>query len=121
MKRTMVCVVCPNSCEIEVEIAENGGVVSVTGATCRRGEAYARQEIEHPARTIASSVLVDGGELPLCSVRLTRPVPLERIPDVMGAIRGLRLTAPVAMGDVVISDVLGTGSDVIATRTVKAR
>ena len=121
MKKTLICVVCPNGCEIEVETSENGSVATVTGAMCRRGEMYARQEIEHPCRTIASSVLVEEGDMPLCSVRLTRPVPLERIPDVMGAIRAVRLTAPVALGNIVISDVLGTGSDVIATRAVKRR
>ena len=39
----------------------------VTGAGCPRGEAYFIQEITDPRRTLTSSVLVKGGELPLCS------------------------------------------------------
>ena len=121
MKQEMVCVVCPNGCEIEVETAQDGSIVSITGATCRRGEAYARQETLSPKRTIASSVRVIGGEQPLCSVRLTQAVPLGDIGRVMEAIRGVTLSAPVTIGDVVIADVLGLGSDVIATKNVQKK
>ena len=121
MKREMVCVVCPNSCEIEVTCGGDGRIVSVAGAMCRRGEAYARQETVSPMRTIASSVKVNGGELPLCSVRLTKPVPLGEIMRVMGAIRAAALEAPVFAGDVVIKNVLGLGSDVIATKSVQKK
>ena len=71
MKKQFTCIVCPNGCEIEAEV-ENGQVISVTGQTCPRGEQYVRQELTAPRRTIASSVLVKGGELPVTSVRLTK-------------------------------------------------
>ena len=74
MKKQFTCIVCPNGCEIEAEV-ENGQVISVTGHTCPRGEQYVRQELTAPRRTIASSVLVKGGELPVTSVRLTKAVP----------------------------------------------
>ena len=64
MKKQFTCIVCPNGCEIEAEV-ENGQVISVTGHTCPRGEQYVRQELTAPRRTIASSVLVKGGELPV--------------------------------------------------------
>ena len=67
MKKQFTCIVCPNGCEIEAEV-ENGQVISVTGHTCPRGEQYVRQELTAPRRTIASSVLVKGGELPVTSV-----------------------------------------------------
>ena len=41
MKKEMTCVACPLGCQITVEI-ENDEVVSVTGNTCKRGDAYAR-------------------------------------------------------------------------------
>ena len=62
MKKQFTCIVCPNGCEIEAEV-ENGQVISVTGHTCPRGEQYVRQELTAPRRTIASSVLVKGGEI----------------------------------------------------------
>ena len=45
-------------------------------------------------------------------------VPKERVLDVARALCRVQLTAPVQAGDVVIPDVLGTGVDVVATRSV---
>ncbi|CAB1248785.1 Molybdopterin oxidoreductase [Ruminococcaceae bacterium BL-6] len=119
MLKTMTCIICPRGCAIQVE-TKDGKPVSVKGAGCRRGEKYAWQETVSPMRTIASSVLVLNGELPLASVRLTKPVPISRIFPVMEQIKKVRLRAPVAIGQVVIPDVLGLGSDVVATRNVGA-
>ena len=75
--------------------------------------------MENPMRSIASSVLVEGGELPLASVRLTRPIPKEKIFAVMEEIKKVKLSAPVEEGTVVISNVLGLGSDVMVTKAVE--
>jgi len=115
--RHFTCIVCPNGCELEARL-ENGQLQSVTGATCPKGEAYVRQEITDPRRTIASSVRVKGGTLPLVSVRLTQPVPKNRLFDVMNEIQKVELNAPVACGVCVIPNVLGLGSDVITTKKV---
>lgn len=100
---------------------QNGGeIASVTGNTCAKGEAYVTQEIENPMRNIATSVLIDGGELPLASVRLSGMIPKDRIFDVMGEIRKVEMPAPVHESDVAIADVLGLGVDVIVTKDVEA-
>jgi CxxC motif-containing protein len=119
MLKEFTCIVCPNGCHIDVELDDNGSIQSIKGAGCRGGQNYVQQEITDPRRTIASSVPVTGGELPLVSVRLNRPVPKARIQDVMAQIRRVSLTAPVHTGDIVIADVLGLGSDVIATKDIE--
>ena len=119
--RELTCVVCPNGCSLTLTPGPDGGDPVVGGALCPRGEAYARQEMACPMRTMASSVRVCGGDMPLVSVRLNRPVPLAAVPRVMEAIRDLSVQAPVAIGDVLLADVTGSGSDVIATRHVKKR
>lgn len=40
MLREMTCIVCPNGCDLEIQV-EDGKVLSVKGALCRRAEAYA--------------------------------------------------------------------------------
>ena len=45
-------------------------------------------------------------------------VPKEKVLDVARALCRVHLTAPVQAGDVVIPNVLGTGVDVVATRSV---
>ena len=117
MKRTFTCIICPNGCEVEAEYEETE-VLSVSGNLCPKGKAYVVQELTDPRRTIASSVRVEGGELPLTSVRLTRPIPKNRIFDAMREIRKIRLQAPVRIGDVAIAGLLGLDSDVIVTKNV---
>lgn len=117
MKRTFTCIVCPNGCEITAEY-ESGRISSVTGATCPKGEAYVRQELTAPKRTIATSVAVSGGELPLVSVRVDAPIPKEQIFRVMEEINRHTVTAPVTIGQILIENVCGLGSNVIITKNV---
>ena len=118
MKNYYTCVICPNGCEIEVETSEQGEIVNITGAGCKRGVAYARQETVCPRRTLSSSIRVINGEEPLVSVRLTSSVPRDELMRVMEAIRGAKTEAPVQTGSCLIANVLGLGSDVIATKSV---
>lgn len=126
MTREFTCIVCPNGCRILVdyEAAGTAGapvvISSLTGNLCPRGEDYVRQELTDPRRTIATSILVEGGELPLASVRLTAPIPKDRIMEAMAEIRRYKVTAPVKAGTVVVHDLFGLGSDVIVTKTVEA-
>lgn len=117
MTRSFTCIICPNSCEITAEY-EGDTVYAVQGATCSKGDAYVRQELTDPQRNIATSVLVEGGELPLASVRLSRPIPKKDIFRVMEAINTVRLQAPTAIGQVVLHNVCGQDADVIVTKNV---
>ena len=118
MLRTFTCIMCPQGCEITAEGSE--APYSITGNKCKRGYEYVEQELVNPMRNIATSILVEGGEMPLASVRLSAPIPKAKIFDVMNEIRKVKRTAPVHEGEVVIENVLGLGSNVIVTRTVEA-
>ncbi len=120
MLKEYTCIICPTGCEITAEIRD-GKILSIEGAACKRGREYVNQELTDPHRNIASSILLEGGELPLVSVRLSKPIPKERISDVMEVIKKTRLTAPVSVGQVVVTNVLGLDSDVIVTKNVAAR
>lgn len=117
MLKEYTCIICPNGCEITAEI-EDGRALSVDGASCKRGREYVNQELTNPHRNIASSILLEGGALSLVSVRLSRPIPKEKIFDVMEVIKKARLKAPVYEGQVAIAKVLGLESDVIVTKNV---
>ncbi|MFN3534405.1 MAG: DUF1667 domain-containing protein [Desulfatiglandales bacterium] len=121
MKRELVCVICPNGCELEVEYlkeGENFELQSVKGQLCKKGPKWAEGEIKEPQRTISTSVLVEGGELPLVSVRTTSPVPLDSIFDLMKEIKKIRLQAPVRSGQVVLKNPKGIKTLVIATKDI---
>jgi CxxC motif-containing protein len=117
-ERELVCVVCPNGCAIRVESAPDGTVSGVSGHRCSRGEQWARQEMRDPLRTIASSVLVEGGDRPLVSVRTDRAIPLSRVRDVMEEIRKLRPSAPIRIGQVLLSSPAGCETRIVATRRI---
>lgn len=119
MKRTFTCIICPNGCEITAEY-EGTDVRSIEGATCPKGKDYVRQELTDPRRNIATSIPVEGGELPLVSVRLDRPIPKKDIFAVMDAINKLHVKAPTTIGQAVLPDVCGLGANVIITKPVAA-
>ena len=54
----------------------------------------------------------------MASVRLTNPIPKDRIFAAMEAIKALNLTAPVKAGTIVLEKILGYDSDVIVTKSV---
>ena len=88
------------------------------GALCDRGKAYVESEVKNPMRTIATSVAVKGGAVPLVSVRLDKAIPKAAIFGCMAEIRKLCLQAPVRIGDVVLKNVCDSGSNVIVTKNI---
>lgn len=118
MKRTMTCIECPQGCLLEIE-ADGFRVISVTGNKCKRGEAYARQEVEAPMRTLTTCVLTKGLELKMLPVRTSRPIPKEKLFEAMEAVKRLVVTSPVKEGSVVAADLLGLGADLVACRPLE--
>lgn len=118
MNREFICVLCPNGCEITTTLNPDHSIERLEGALCARGRDYVQQELYAPQRNIATSVKVLNGNIPLVSVRLTEPIPKDKIFDVMAEIRKVTVSAPVKIGQVIIADVLGLGRDVIATKKV---
>jgi len=121
--KELTCVVCPNGCPLTIEIEKEPvlKILKITGSTCKKGDPWAYQEIENPMRTIASSILVDGGDFKLVSVRTDSPIPLKAVPAVMDVIRKTKLNAPVKINTVLISKPAGQECNIIATRSVNKK
>ena len=109
----LVCIVCPKGCSMRSE--EKDGSYTVSGNTCKRGAEFAISEMTCPMRTICSTVRTTFPDVPVLSVRVSAEIPKDRIFDVMGEIRKVRLDQPVRRGEPVIRNVLGLGVDIIAT------
>lgn len=119
MIRKLTCISCPVGCTIHVELSDQQSICRIEGHRCARGEASAREEITDPKRILTTSVKVVHGDYPLVSVRTDRPLPKRLIPKAMNIIRTVVVEAPVEIGQVLITNILGTGINVIATRTVR--
>lgn len=114
-KRELICIGCPMGCPMTVE-TEDGEILSITGYTCKRGEAYARKEVTSPARIVTTTVAVEGGRTERISVKTREDIPKDKIFQCIQALKDVKVKAPVRIGDVVLADVAGTGVDIIATR-----
>lgn len=119
MEKQLVCIICPMGCRLTAEI-EDGKAVSISGQSCKRGEEYARQEAETPLRVLTGNMKAQGCPQPF-SVRTDKPVPRDKLLACALELKQHRPAPPIAMGDIVIKDILGTGCDVIATQDLASR
>lgn len=116
--KELICIVCPKGCHLRVD-EENG--YAVTGNACPRGAQYGRTELVNPTRVLTSTVCVEGALHRRCPVKTNGAIPKGKMMDVMRALDGVCLQAPVALGQVVIANVCGTGADIVATCAAPAR
>ena len=80
-RRELICIGCPMGCPMTVDM--EGDEITVKGNHCARGAAYAKKEVTSPTRIVTSSILVDGGVMPVVSVKTKQDVPKGAIWDVM--------------------------------------
>ena len=138
--RELTCIVCPIGCLLKVELtaqasgeespADGDGlpVPVITGNQCRRGNAYAMEEIFSPKRIVTATCAVSlnaeesalrGPAFPRrIPVRTSVPCPKEKINELLKDIYSLKQELPVRAGQKLISGWKGSGIDVIASRTM---
>jgi len=113
----LICIVCPRGCLLKVETNTDG--YFVTGNSCPRGVPYAVREMTDPRRMVSSSARIEGAVHRRLPVKTSKSVPKGLVLSICEEIGSLVVKAPVGLGDVIIRDVLGTGADVIASRTME--
>lgn len=117
IKKELICINCPLGCNLTVDIIE-GEIRGIAGNTCSKGREYAVRELTDPRRAVTSLVRVKGGERAVVPVKTTTDIPKERIMDCIRALKAVQLDAPVSRGDLILSDVCGSGADVVATADI---
>lgn len=116
-KVNLTCIGCPLGCSLTVEM-DGKTVISVSGNTCKNGEKYAHKEMTAPVRVVTSTVRVQGGTLEVASVKTASAIPKDKMFDCIRALKEIDVPAPVSIGQVIISNVAGTGVDIVATKDV---
>lgn len=110
--KQLVCIGCPRGCRLEIDEK----TLEVKGNFCPTGAEYGRNELVSPMRTVTATVAIEGGIHARLAVRTNRAVPKSKMLDVVKELNSFTAHAPVKMGDVLIKNVAGTGSDIIASR-----
>ncbi|WP_297419837.1 DUF1667 domain-containing protein [Clostridium sp.] len=114
MERELICISCPKGCHLKVDEDR----LSVSGNSCLKGAEYGVNEVTNPVRIITSTVKVEGGEVPVVPVKTQRAIPKGLSMKCMEEINKATVSAPVRVGDIVIKNVLETGVDIVATRSI---
>lgn len=116
-KQKLTCIGCPLGCSLELMIID-GQLQEVNGNNCPRGEDYARQEFSDPRRMVSTTVACTSGLWPRLPVKTAEAIPKDRIMEVVRQLHRMEVTAPVKLGQTLVTDVAGTGIAVVATRSL---
>lgn len=112
---TIICIGCPLGCRVTVTLDKRGRVLGFKGAECKQGEKYVLEELKNPVRTLTATVRTGDEDFPLLPVRTSRPVPKKLLQAIMRETVKAEVKLPVKAGDVVVKNVLKSGSDLVAT------
>jgi CxxC motif-containing protein len=120
MEREFICIICPNSCRIKVEY-EGTNIKKIKGDECPKGKDYVKNEITNPLRVFTGSVFVENGDFSLVSVKTSVPIPKKYLKKIGEITRQIKVEAPIEIGQIVASNLLGESIDLVATRKVKKK
>ena len=113
----LICIVCPNSCEMNITEL-NTGKYDVSGYKCERGKTYAEQEIINPARILTTTIKVKNGFIKRLPVRSKEALPKDKIFQCMEILRKIEVEAPISEGDVIIENILNMGINIVASKDI---
>ena len=118
--KEMICILCPLGCKMKVkEKPDQPGELSVRGQQCKLGVDYAYDEYANPTRTVTSTVVVHNAHLPRLPVKTSKPIPKALVFPALEEIAKVEVKGPVEIGTVIIKNLLGTDSDIVATRSLE--
>ena len=115
-KHKLLCIICPQGCEMEV--TEKAGELSFSKGICPRGQKYAKQEIYNPCRVLTTTVEIANADFGMLPVRTADAIPKEKLEAAMRQIAKIKVSAPIQLGEVISQDIADSGIPLIASRTV---
>lgn len=113
--KELICVVCPKGCRLTVHTAQQ----TVAGNYCPRGAVYGLAEVNHPTRTLTTTVAITGAVHARLPVKTSTPIPKDKIMEAMFCVDRLRITAPVKIGEIILGNIADTGVDLVACRNME--
>jgi len=117
-EKKIICIGCPKGCALTIK--HTGKTINeICDYNCKIGLEYAENEFVQPKRIITTTVKLKSGYLPFVPVKTKEPVNKEKIFEIMKVISKLEIESPVKVGDVVLSDLAGTGVDLVCTRNIQ--
>ncbi len=116
-EKGMICISCPLGCHLLVSW-EGDGEIKVRGNQCARGESYGIEEALAPKRVVTATARTTSTSHRRLPLKTNRPLPKEFIDDLLNEVYRLEIPLPVKRGDVLLRNIMGTGVDLVATRSM---
>lgn len=115
--KEIICVNCPKGCHVQVKIQQHN-IISITGNACDKGEAYAKEEITCPKRILTTTIRIHHALHRVLPIISDAPIPLEIMGQAMQEIKKIEIEAPVSVNQVIVPNILDTGVNIIASKTM---
>lgn len=112
MRYELLCVCCPVDCRLS-------GVFSpeekerIAKFTCPTGWSYASYEQRLRAKMVTALIPIKGGTVPL-RVRTSKPVPREKIYELLEELSKVTASVPVYEGQIIVHNICGFEVDIAA-------
>lgn len=111
----IICIGCPLGCRTTLRINKQHEVVEITGYKCKEGRQYVLEEYRNPVRILTLTILTEKSGCPLLPVRTNRPILKSKLKEAALTLGRLRVKPPIQAGQTILSNLLDTNADVIAT------
>jgi len=109
----IICIVCPLACRVSVAVDDEGHILEVVDFQCKKGKEYAVAEYRTPMRVLTTTVIAEKSRHTLLPVRTNRVIPRGKLIDCMNYLAKIKVEPPLKAGDVIVRNILNTGSDII--------
>lgn len=116
-KREYTCIVCPKSCRGTLTVTDNEDYETI-GYECKNGEKYAVNEYTDPKRMLTTTVHLNGGAMALLPVVGSGEISKGVFQECLNVLYRIDVEAPVTAGEVVVRNILDTGVDILAARSI---
>ncbi|MDP4146165.1 MAG: DUF1667 domain-containing protein [Bacillota bacterium] len=117
MDDVLICTVCPKGCKMEI-YKSNLEIYNISGYGCEKGKKYAEQEVINPSRILTTTVKIKNGHINRLPVRSEGTISKNQMIKCIGVIREAEVEAPIKQGDVIIENILGSGINIIASKSI---
>jgi len=111
----IICIECPLACRIRLIVDESGEIAELADYQCKIGKKYAEQEYKSPERVLTTTVRTTNSVRRLLPVRSDKPVPKDMLKPCIQFLANTRVEPRLRIGDVVTSNILATGADIVVT------
>jgi CxxC motif-containing protein len=112
--KNYICIICPAGCHLEID--EN---LLVTGNKCIRGKDYAISEFKNPKRILTTTIKTMSSDIKRLPVKSSSALPKDLLFECMKIINSKIIDKNVKIGDIIITDILNTGINIIATKSIQ--